>query len=117
MVMLRAEAAYVRMHRQYREAYRSGIWYRRRLYGEPLIWQAGAALKSHDWYRAHRYLSTLMRFYPGALALPLLQKWSALAHREVVIPQHAVAAVPTAAVEPANGAPAGVSPASRLSTG
>ena len=46
------------------EAYRSGIRFWQRLYGDRLMREMGASISSNDWLHVVRNMRALLRYYP-----------------------------------------------------
>ena len=74
MKTLQRQRPFVRADRATTEAYRHGITFRRRLYGELLFWQGLEAVKSNQWKQAMTCFGVLGRYYPSIMMRPAYQK-------------------------------------------
>jgi glycosyltransferase involved in cell wall biosynthesis len=79
MLMLRWQRPYIRGVPQYKEAYRFGVQFRQRLYGEILFWELVSAVKAGRWRQTAEAFLTLLRFHPRGLLGPIVQR---LLHRK-----------------------------------
>jgi glycosyltransferase involved in cell wall biosynthesis len=76
LAVLRAQRRYFNGNKQYWDAYRAGIRYRQKLYGEQLFWEGLRDAKAGRWAQASLCLSTLARYHPRGLLHPIFQRLS-----------------------------------------
>ena len=74
MAMMRAQRPHIAGRPAYREAYRAGVCYRRRLYSEMLFWQGVQALRAGARLEALGCLTTVLRHDPHAVVAPVARR-------------------------------------------
>ena len=67
VAVMRDQYAHVKGQPVYEEAWQEGLERRRYMYGEPLLWATVSAARSGDVRRTLRFLSALIRCYPGGV--------------------------------------------------
>jgi hypothetical protein len=72
MTVLRRQRQHIRRSEYYKEAYKNGTEFWRRLYGEPLVEEIRDNALRGEWRQALRGVIVLVRYYPQGLALLLL---------------------------------------------
>jgi glycosyltransferase involved in cell wall biosynthesis len=68
----RSQRKHVRGHKQYEEAYRTGMRRRQSTHGDRLVGEVRGHLRRGEWKRALRGMSVLLRYYPWGIALLFL---------------------------------------------
>lgn len=74
MKTLQRQRPFVQDNRVSKDAYRHGITFRRRLYGELLLRQGLKAVKSKQWKQAVTSFGILCRYYPSITVKPAYHK-------------------------------------------
>jgi hypothetical protein len=71
VTILRGQRPYAGGRRRYKKAYKAGIRFWRRHYGDPLAHEVQDGLWKRDWRRAVKGLLVLLRYYPYGFASAL----------------------------------------------
>ncbi len=69
LAVLRSQRKYVKGNTQHKEAYKAGMRFWRKDYGDPLVEEVRAHVREREWKQAIRGMLVLLRYYPLGFSL------------------------------------------------